>query len=289
MAIRPTSSASISYTATAGTNKYWKSVTGKTYAAGKWYPLGLRMWPEDALPGRFRVNGVQVYFSKGNLQCTRTKNDWSTYTWSFMEPQYTTVEQKGQYVGQLYADQNTVSLFGWATSGYNGRKPNQTADNYLETNYYTGGNINGTNYDWGVYNTISNGGTGWRTLTIDEWASLIGNHTNKASYVNGVFGWVIRPYGVTTAIANSYTAAAWAAEEANGTLFLPGSTYRYGQYVYVIDPEGYYWSSTRSSSSIYAHMLRFGSKSSVITTTSNADGGFKVEWGANVRLVKNVQ
>lgn len=43
VAIRPTSSASISYKATIGTDIYTKSVTGKTYAAGNWYQLGLRM------------------------------------------------------------------------------------------------------------------------------------------------------------------------------------------------------------------------------------------------------
>ena len=43
VAIRPTSGATINYTATDGTNYYKKTVTGKTYAASQMYPLGLRM------------------------------------------------------------------------------------------------------------------------------------------------------------------------------------------------------------------------------------------------------
>ena len=42
-AIRPTSGADIEYTATDGSKNYTKSVTGKTYAAGEFYQLGLRM------------------------------------------------------------------------------------------------------------------------------------------------------------------------------------------------------------------------------------------------------
>ncbi len=43
VAIRPTSDATINYTATDGTNYFKKTVTGKTYGASQMYPLGLRM------------------------------------------------------------------------------------------------------------------------------------------------------------------------------------------------------------------------------------------------------
>ena len=43
VAIQPTSGANIDYTATDGTKSYAKSVTSKTYAAGQFYQLGLRM------------------------------------------------------------------------------------------------------------------------------------------------------------------------------------------------------------------------------------------------------
>lgn len=43
VAIKPTSSANISYTAIGGSKSYNKNVTGKTYSAGNIYQLGLRM------------------------------------------------------------------------------------------------------------------------------------------------------------------------------------------------------------------------------------------------------
>ena len=43
VAIQPTSEANIEYTATDGTKSYAKSVTSKTYAAGGFYQIGLRM------------------------------------------------------------------------------------------------------------------------------------------------------------------------------------------------------------------------------------------------------
>lgn len=49
VAIRPTSGATINYTATDGTYYYTKSVTGKTYEAGQFYQLGLRMKQSSAV------------------------------------------------------------------------------------------------------------------------------------------------------------------------------------------------------------------------------------------------
>lgn len=49
VAIRPTSGANIEYTATDGTYYYTKSVTGKTYEAGQFYQLGLRMKQSSAV------------------------------------------------------------------------------------------------------------------------------------------------------------------------------------------------------------------------------------------------
>ena len=49
VAIRPTSGANIEYTATDGTYYYTKSVTGKTYEAGQFYQLGLRMTQSSAV------------------------------------------------------------------------------------------------------------------------------------------------------------------------------------------------------------------------------------------------
>lgn len=133
------------------------------------------------LTGKFTINnsGKQVQFSRGNLQYTK-----STDTWSLMDYQWDTVETASQNVGDNYADQDVVSLFGWGTSGYNHRtncyQPYSTSSSNAD--YYAYNDISKNLYegtgkaDWG-YNKISNGGNtenDWRTLTKDEWTWLIG-------------------------------------------------------------------------------------------------------------------
>ena len=67
------------------------------------------------------------------------------------------------------------------------------------SDYGDGSNdIAGTNYDWGVYNKISNGGNQagmWRTLTSSEWNHLISGRAQanrlmgqgKVNNVNGIY------------------------------------------------------------------------------------------------------
>lgn len=141
----------------------------------------LDLIPIGAINGKFSVgSNKQVYFSKGNLQYTK-----STNVWSFMEHQYSMVETADQNVGADYANQNVVSLFGWGTSGYEHGatcyQPNCT--NIYPENYYAYGDAQKSLFDesgkadWG-YNAISNGGntenSGWRTLTNKEWVWLLG-------------------------------------------------------------------------------------------------------------------
>ena len=171
---------------------------GTALAAGKIYNIARNVIP-GALIGQFSVSSTdKVYFSKGNLQYTK-----STGIWSFMDHQYSTVETLNQNVGDDYADQDVVSLFGWGTSGWdNGNtyyQPYNTA--YLSgsgssSKGYGYGPKNGSTYtydltgdyanaDWG-HNAISNGGNTadtWRTLTEDEWTYLF--NTRSASTVNG--------------------------------------------------------------------------------------------------------
>lgn len=150
------------------------------------------------IPGTFSVSAdKKVFFSKGNLQYTRatTDDDWSTGVWSFMTNQYDVIETEN--VSDNYAEQTAVSLFGWATSGYNLRnlqnnyyyKPFQTtkSDNYGPSgeNSITGDNALG---DWGIYNSskITNGEgyNTWRVLTLEEWNYVF--NTRNASTINGV-------------------------------------------------------------------------------------------------------
>ena len=149
--------------------------------------------PEGALGGLFTVNenGKAVRFSQGNLQYQA-----STKTWRFAQHQWDYVGFKYYvetgddyfewvYTGTMSGNTNEnisssysgwIDVFGWGTSGYDGRYPYMTV---LDPSYYNIGNgksIAGTKYDWGVYNAISNGGNQagmWRTLTRDEWEYVV--------------------------------------------------------------------------------------------------------------------
>jgi hypothetical protein len=188
--------------------------------------------PTGALLGKFTINGSgnQVRFSKGNLQYTK-----STSTWSFMEQQYSTVETNASpYCTDDYGDKDVVSLFGWATSGYNHGatcyQPYST--NTTCSRYYAYGNSTKNLYDqtgqadWG-YNAISNGGntenSGWRTLTRDEWVYLFKTRTtggtvfgtSSARYAHatirtdvsgGVNGIILFPDGLSIAASEVTTA-----------------------------------------------------------------------------------
>lgn len=296
VAIRPTASAAIDVTATNGTNYYIKSLTGKTYALNNGYNVSWKMTalPKGTLPGKFTINagGNKVRFSQGNLQYTK-----STSTWSFMEHQYSTVETNGYpYCSDDYGNKDVVSLFSWATSGYNhgatSYQPYSTNPN--NENYYAYGDASYNLYDqtgradWG-YNAISNGGntenSGWRTLTTAEWQYLFANHTTGWSTVNSVKGYVIRPDGVSTAIAASYTASDWATEEAAGSVFLPAAGYRnsyLGTYVYDKGSTGRYWSSSCQGTT-NAYNLYFTSSS------LGTDYSMNRYYGYSVRLVRAVE
>ena len=290
-----------------GKDLYTKTVSGKAFDMGKIYPINVTTTKVDgAISGQFTVNssGKQVFFSQGNLQATTT-DSWSTWTFSFMEHQYSTVETNANpYCTANYGDKTVVSLFGWGTSGYNHRtlywQPYSTTNN---SDYYGAyGSLyydlnqagqNG-NADWG-YNAISNGGntenSGWRTMTSDEWSYLLTNHTRGWASVNGVSGLVIRPYGVSTAVAASYDAEAWAVEEAAGAVFLPAAGVRVGNtdaekksYVLSVGKYAFYWTATHYDNSGNHNAYRTDISSSGVTVTYNANPAC----GNAVRLVKDV-
>ncbi len=189
------------FTATGSDSKtYTAAKASVTIAEGKYYQSVVKMKevPTGALIGQFSVSDTKkIFFSKGNLQYTK-----STGIWSFMDHQYSTVETTSQAIGDDYASQDVVSLFGWGTSGWNNGntyyQPYNTA--YVSSSGSSKGygygpkdgttytyNLTGTyaNADWG-HNAISNGGNTagtWRTLTKDEWTYLF--NTRSASTVNG--------------------------------------------------------------------------------------------------------
>ena len=197
------------------------------------------------LSGIFSVSSdKRVYFSKGNLQWSGA----SGYGWRFALKQYTYIGEHVNNTTPTYVTGNYMDLFCWGSSGLNGVAPNRNTDYKEGTENLTGNN------DWGN-NSITNGGatTGvWRTLSKDEWVYLFSHHTHGWATVEGVPGRVIRPDGITKTIESSYSEAAWAMEEAAGSIFLPAAGKRLYSHTssewvnLVIDSgyRGYYWSST---------------------------------------------
>ncbi|MBQ7996897.1 MAG: hypothetical protein IJ249_04440 [Paludibacteraceae bacterium] len=188
----------VTLTATVGSDTYAYEKTGATFANGKFYPVTAKLTkqappaPEGAISGKFSVSSSQkVYFAKGNLKYTQ-----STEKFEFMTNQYDMVETNGD-VGNNYASQDVISLFGWATSNLNTPVANT---NYLPTNtnttfasYGSGittANVNWSdngnefaNYDWGA--NTGDLGTGWRTLTNAEWVYLFSRTGDEAATVDG--------------------------------------------------------------------------------------------------------
>ena len=268
---------------------------GATVVLTPTYPdrvKSVKLVDDSPLSGKFSVSATkQVQFSRGNLQATCSSADGNsstqeTWTWQFAEHQW-------DYIGNAAANNSingngsvstagTVDLFGWvgASSTWEGAAQygiTNSTEHEGGTDGYGNNETESLKSDWG--NTI---GTGWRTLTRDEWKYLFDNHTKGWSTVNGVNGYVIRPDGVSTAIAASYTASDWAAEEAAGSVFLPATGYRQGTEVNNVGSHGNYWSSSPNTADVkYAYRLYF--------SDSNLDpqSSYFRFFGYPVRLVKD--
>jgi len=237
--------------------------------------------------GKFSVSDdKQIYFSQGNLQYQASTGIWrfAEHQWDFVGTQ--TPDSEGYSGGTVNGSDNAyisenyegwIDLFGWGTSGYNDKFPYMTS--ITLSDYGDGLNdITGTNYDWGVYNKISNGGNQaglWRTLTKDEWVYLIATRIdakNKkgSATINNVKGLVLLPddwklpsdVTFTSIGMNTYSAEEWSEMEANGAVFLPAAGngfYNPDNNVCIIRKvlsTGFYWSSTpKNSDFIYDFSL----------------------------------
>ena len=277
VAILPTSGATINVTATDGSKNYTKTLTTKTYEAGNGYNVSWRM--AEMLSGVFSVSSTKkVKFSKGNLR-------YASGTWSFFDNQY-------DYYTSYSAD--AWDHFGWSTS----------ATTYGMNTSTTNSTYSGDFVDWGA--TI---GTGWRTLTSDEWTYLF--NTRSASTVNGtengryakakvndVQGIILfpdtytHPDGVTAPTGvnatnntgwngNSYSSADWTKMESAGCVFLPAAGYRNGSSVDNPGTNGYYWSATPNDTG-NAYGVYF--LSGYLNPASSSNRSF----GYSVRLVREV-
>ena len=230
--------------------------------------------PEGALPGEFSVSSSKkVHFSKGNLQYQA-----STRTWRFANNQYDYIGNANSNISSTYS--GWIDQFAWGTSGWNSGancyQPWSTS--CTNSDYYPGGSSNNgltgsyARADWGVYNSISNGGNVaglWRTLTKNEWDYLRNSRANAAAKVGyatvaGVNGLILLPDSFTDPMknngsgafapkattgwsANVYTANGWVAMEAAGAVFLPAAGDRNCDGIFLVGSSGFYWSSKHNA------------------------------------------
>lgn len=101
---------------------------------------------------------------------------------------------------------------------------------------------------------------------------------------------MIRPYGVSTAVESTYTAEAWAVEEAAGTVFLPAAGVRVGNtdtenksYVVSVGSYAFYWTATHYNDGTHKAYRTYINQSST-EVTSNANPAC----GNAVRLVRDL-
>ena len=211
---------------------------------------------EKKLSGQFTVNaeGKQVIFSSGNLQFNAKQG-----IWQFAENQYDIIGDDNANISATYG--GWIDLFGWGTSGYNSRNPWMTSEDNAQ--YGDGAkDIAGTDYDWGQYCPINNGGQKaglWQTLTFDEWMYIIDNRTDAKLHrgqaaVAEVEGFVLLPDDWTLPTGasfsstekNTYTAEQWKTMEDAGAVFLPcGGMRSKGTTINHPNEVGIYWASSQ--------------------------------------------
>ena len=130
--------------------------------------------------------------------------------------------------------------------------------------------IDSTNYDWGIYNSITNGGgqdSVWRTLTAEEWHYLIFKRNNAENLygvatIEGVNGVILLPdnwvtpqgiifksglgnaFGNEYFSKNNYNTNKWNKMQLAGAVFLPACGYRNGAEIGNVNTTGVYWTTT---------------------------------------------
>ncbi|MBQ6306423.1 MAG: hypothetical protein IJK78_07645 [Bacteroidales bacterium] len=283
---------------------------GLKYGEEKWFiPIDNSNVPEGAINGKFTINsnGNQVYFSQGNLQYIGSA---STPYWKFADNQWdclgTTTDQN--------SNSQTVDrdLFGWGTSGWNcGNTCYHPWDTYNSSGSYYGPagvyNLIGTyaNSDWGVYNSISNGGNQsnqWRTLSKAEWKYVFDDRTTDSGIrfakanVNDVNGVILLPdnwnsnyYGLSDTntkdasyTSNTVSASEWSFLEQLGAVFMPANGYRFGASVRDVGSRGYYWSCSFVNNN-YAYGVYFYASDNA--SDMNPQDCCNRAYGRGVRLV----
>lgn len=264
--------------------------------------------PEKQLNGVFSVSkDKKVIFSQGNLQYKATIN-----TWRFAENQWDYIGDNNANISREY--DGWIDLYGWGTSGYGNAHPYSTSEN--EINYApNGSDITDSYYDWGIYNTISNGKEySWYTLSSDEWKYLLikrktlSNVRFAKALVNDTEGIIILPdnwdnqtYNLNNVNQkssnyrnNTISKFDWMNYlETNGAVFLPAAGYRYGTRMNKDGNTGRYWTTTytyrdfsnKFNTYYYGYGCCFEFDANSLHTGENRD-----KWdGCSVRLVRDVK
>lgn len=238
---------------------------------------------EKILKGRFSVDkDHSVRFAQGNLQ-------YNGGAWQFANEQFI-------YYGYINAyswEEGTChDLFAFGQTGYSDTKlenlSSTSASTYGGYNKSTGQreSIDGTNWDWGVYCSISNGGNHpglWRTLTAAEWEYLLFERNNAQKLivparVAGKRGYLILPdnwscpMGVEkpdfessfTVGDNTYCYEDWLKLEDAGAVFLPcAGVQNTTKSPHMPEMSGYYWTSSigdTEKSAAATQAIQFGAQ-----------------------------
>ena len=185
-------------------------------------------------------------------------------------------------------------VWNWRVNVSFGRTSKTSGSTGIGTN---GVDLSGSS-DWGS-NTITNGCTGWRTLTLAEWEYLFANHSYGYATVAGQTGVIILPDVFTDPMRNNGSAAFvastaswtanvyaagddWTAMEKAGALFLPAAGGRDGSYIGSVGIKGSYWSSTAYTT--HGRFIVFEAGKAPEYTNYSIHG-----YGKSVRLVKDVE
>ncbi len=242
---------------------------------------------EGALHGAFSVSATQVvYFSQGPLQFNSTLGthecaDGTTKpgTWRFAANQYDVVGDMS--VGNVYENgvkcSNTKAsatytgwqdMYCWGASGYNGIEP-------YKANRPSTTSIAGTNYDWGVYNAISNGGNTpglWRTPTRAEWNYMFTQRPNALELNAPAVVLSLVTTSTQYYTDNVFTAAQWQEMENAGAVFIPSGgwfSWNSSMWISYFRNTGELWASTGSSTSSQ-HDVQWGNdRQAYLSASSN--------------------
>ena len=276
------------------------------------------------VPTRIRSISVsdtsKVIFAPGNLQYNANQK-----IWRFAENPYETLGMYNNLRSQLY--DGWIDLFSLGCNGYEYEPYNQ-GDFYVYHKDPSMLDVTKTNYDFGWYNKIVNGGNEiklWRMFSYYELEYLLekrNNADNLKIYAtfNGVRGLIlfsddfqipdIMPLKITTTSfdINEVDDELWNVLSAYGATFLPvtgyysfyKNSYLPNTYSYISDEvKAYYWTSTFRiiPETNYLHHLTFGENGWGSSNFSSGHAPFEwyesasrsYKYAFAVRLVKDVK